>query len=185
MNDRARTQVHVIATTEYPGDYAQNVVATELSSQIENDFSDSANFTAEPIEHRLWCLATDQGFPRNVRGRLHLGRWCFDQDARSPARCRPGSSVHHHWRFVFRVFQTAGGQTADELGYLFGPYDPYDSVHKPGEADSWETGQFDQCFTTLARSSSGMARHDMGSRKRDFISTPLPYGHTFRNASMV
>jgi hypothetical protein len=32
---------------------------------------------------------------------------------------------------------------AKELGYLIGTYDSYDSMHRPGEADSWETAQFD------------------------------------------
>ncbi len=35
---------------------------------------------------------------------------------------------------------------ADELGYLFGPYDCYHSVHKPGSHPdaTWETAQFDR-----------------------------------------
>jgi hypothetical protein len=32
---------------------------------------------------------------------------------------------------------------ADQLGYLYGPYDSYDAVHPPGMKDSWETAQFD------------------------------------------
>jgi len=35
---------------------------------------------------------------------------------------------------------------ADRLGYLYGPYDCYDSVHAPGEKDSWETAQFDRAL---------------------------------------
>ena len=43
-------------------------------------------------------------------------------------------------------FKPQVAKHADELGYLFGPYDSYDSVHKPGDADSWETAQFDQAL---------------------------------------
>lgn len=32
---------------------------------------------------------------------------------------------------------------ARKLGFLIGPYDSYDSIHKPGEPDTWETAQFD------------------------------------------
>ena len=33
---------------------------------------------------------------------------------------------------------------AKEKGFLMGPYDSYDSVHRPGAADTWQTAQFDQ-----------------------------------------
>jgi hypothetical protein len=32
---------------------------------------------------------------------------------------------------------------ARKAGFLLGPYDSYDSIHAPGEADTWETAQFD------------------------------------------
>jgi hypothetical protein len=33
---------------------------------------------------------------------------------------------------------------AARAGYLLGPYDSYDSIHAPGEPDTWETAQFDR-----------------------------------------
>jgi len=33
---------------------------------------------------------------------------------------------------------------ADAMGYVYGPYDTYGSVFKPGETDSWDTAKFDQ-----------------------------------------
>src|SRR6185436_14112131 len=32
---------------------------------------------------------------------------------------------------------------ADKLGYLYGPYDSYDTVHDPQAKETWETAQFD------------------------------------------
>ncbi|MEK7766012.1 MAG: glycoside hydrolase, partial [bacterium] len=34
-------------------------------------------------------------------------------------------------------------RTAADLGYLYGPYDCYDSVHSPHAKNTWETAQFD------------------------------------------
>lgn len=52
---------------------------------------------------------------------------------------------------------------ADRMGYLYGPYDCYDSVHKPGEKDSWETAQFDQALYETG----GVIRKD-GTLKKGF-----------------
>ena len=34
-------------------------------------------------------------------------------------------------------------RAAEELGYLYGPYDSYNSIHMPGEPDPWATAEFD------------------------------------------
>jgi len=52
---------------------------------------------------------------------------------------------------------------ADRLGYLYGPYDCYDSVHAPGAKDSWETAQFDQALYEQG----GIVRAD-GTLKKGF-----------------
>lgn len=55
---------------------------------------------------------------------------------------------------------------ADRLGYLYGPYDCYDSVHAPGQADSWETAQFGKALYETG----GVMRAD-GTLKRGFQGT--------------
>jgi hypothetical protein len=46
------------------------------------------------------------------------------------------------WQGGFRHPQAI--RKAKDLGYLIATYDSYDSIHRPGEPDSWETAQFDQ-----------------------------------------
>ena len=45
------------------------------------------------------------------------------------------------WQGAFRHPQAV--KRAKDLGYLIGTYDSYDSIHRPGETDTWETAQFD------------------------------------------
>jgi hypothetical protein len=44
------------------------------------------------------------------------------------------------WQGGFRHPQAI--EKAEELGYLIGTYDSYDSIHRPDEPDTWETAQF-------------------------------------------
>jgi hypothetical protein len=44
------------------------------------------------------------------------------------------------WQGGFRHPQAV--EKAEELGYLTGTYDSYDSIHRPDEPDTWETAQF-------------------------------------------
>jgi hypothetical protein len=48
-------------------------------------------------------------------------------------------------------------------GYLVGPYDSYHSIHVPGEADTWETAQFDQHLYDTG----GIVKAD-GSKRKGF-----------------
>jgi hypothetical protein len=168
MSEEARTQVHLIATTQWPGDYAENVVAQELSSEIQNDFSESrkSNVTDN-------CLRLVNSFPgmfadvstwgdgvsTKMLDRLHdagLDHLCITTGDLYSARFKP---------------QVA--KRADELGYLFGPYDSYDSVHKPGDPDSWETAQFDQALYD----NGAMIKRDgtprYGFKKKGFHLSPI------------
>ncbi len=54
-------------------------------------------------------------------------------------------------------------RAAEEMGYLYAPYDSYDSVHRPGQVDTSDTAQFDaELFAT-----GGIMRAD-GSLTRGF-----------------
>lgn len=52
---------------------------------------------------------------------------------------------------------------ADQLGFLYSPYDSYHSIHAPGEKDTWATAQFDP----LAMENGPILRSD-GSREPGF-----------------
>ena len=40
---------------------------------------------------------------------------------------------------------------AKKAGFLIGPYDSYNSVHRPNEPDTWETAQFDAALYETGR----------------------------------
>jgi hypothetical protein len=66
------------------------------------------------------------------------------------------------------------------MGYVFGPYDSYHSIHAPGEADTWSTAQFDQMLydTGAIIKKDGTPRH--GFKKKGYLLSPLaaePYVH--------
>jgi hypothetical protein len=52
---------------------------------------------------------------------------------------------------------------AKKAGFLIGPYDSYHSIHRPGEADTWETAQFGQALYE-----SGAIINADGSKRRGF-----------------
>jgi hypothetical protein len=52
---------------------------------------------------------------------------------------------------------------AKEAGFLIGPYDSYNSVHRTNEANTWETSQFDQALYETG----GIVNVD-GSKRRGF-----------------
>lgn len=69
---------------------------------------------------------------------------------------------------------------ANELGFLFGPYDSYHSVHSPDAKpdDTWETAQFDRAAFEQGRVLNADGSGHGGFRKRGFHFSPvaaLPY----------
>jgi hypothetical protein len=52
---------------------------------------------------------------------------------------------------------------AKQAGFLIGPYDSYNGVHRPGEPDTWETSQFD-----AALYETGAIVNADGSKRRGF-----------------
>ena len=168
MSDEGRTQVHLIATTQWPGDYALNVVSQELSSEIQNNFSESGkadiNANCLRLVDALPGMFVDMstwgdGISTKMLDRLHdagLDHLCITTGDLYSAQFKPQVAKH-----------------ADELGYLFGPYDSYDSVHKPGDPDSWETAQFDQALydTGAMIKRDGTPRY--GFKKKGFHVSPI------------
>ncbi|MFB3787845.1 MAG: glycoside hydrolase [bacterium] len=61
------------------------------------------------------------------------------------------------------------------LGYLFGPYDSYHSVHSPGAApdETWETAQFDEAAYEQGRVMNADGSGHAGFLKRGFQFSPV------------
>ena len=162
LSEEARTQVHLIATTQWPGDYAQNTVAIELNALLEKDeFYDPAIFTDVPLNDELHALVGRHDLQASEIARRNglLLSAAFPGVFADYATWGDGVSTKMldqlHDAKLDRLCITTGdlnsaslkpqvAARANELGYLLGPYDSYDSVHRPGASDSWETAQFDQ-----------------------------------------
>jgi hypothetical protein len=81
--------------------------------------------------------------------------------------------MHHDGRPALRAASPDVAKHADELGYAFGPYDSYHSIHKPGAADTWSTAQFDQQLydTGAIIKKDGTPRR--GFQKKGYTLSPL------------
>ncbi len=92
---------------------------------------------------RLNCLLLEGAFPGEF---LSSDRWGDGVSVKMMERLS-GAGLDRlwlgldSWQGGFRHPQAI--RRAKELGYLIGTYDSYDSVHRPGEPDTWETAQFD------------------------------------------
>jgi Glycosyl hydrolases related to GH101 family, GH129 len=140
LDEDARKSAVEITVTQWPYQYIKGVVAAQVSAylqqQIESDTSDDPRATV-------------------------LGAFCdhFDGLVRDYDTWGDGVSTKLLDKFrdagLDRMNLCLGGlsdadlkpqvaQHADELGYLFGPYDSYHSIHRPdAHPDStWETAQF-------------------------------------------
>ncbi len=144
LDDEARKSVKQLAEEKWPGMYPKSVVATQISAFLEK---------------RMKHLA--DGDPRVVV----LGGFCKHYEGLVLPYEKWGDGISIK---MLDVLQDAGldrmvlclgdlstaeskpqvAARADELGYLFGPYDAYHSIHPPvGHPDydadnTWETAQF-------------------------------------------
>jgi len=62
---------------------------------------------------------------------------------------------------------------AKELGYLFGFYDSYHSIHAPGEPDTWETAQFDQALYDTGGIVRADGQRRPGFKKKGYLLSPI------------
>ncbi|MEK7767069.1 MAG: glycoside hydrolase, partial [bacterium] len=132
LPEAGRKAVRNLLRSEWKYDYVKDEVARALSGLLSTRALDSAALAAafpdalEPPE--TWGDGISTAFLREF-SESGVDRACLVTNELSAADTRPE---------VARL--------ADQLGYLFGPYDSYDGVHPPGMKDSWETSQFDQAL---------------------------------------
>ncbi len=146
FGDEAKQAVQDIITEQWPSKYQKSLVASELSNIL------------------VWLINTRSG-PYSLNRKIILGRFCeiYAGVVRPYDEWGDGISIK-----MLDVLQNAGldrmvlclgdlstaeskpqvAARADELGYLFGPYDAYHSIHPPvghpdyNENNTWETAQF-------------------------------------------
>jgi hypothetical protein len=167
MNEDSRKAAEEIVTGEFAADYLTNAVATELSRLLATpQFADREAFAKAMGDVVLPPAKWGDGVSLTMLDQLKeagLDRLCITTGDLLSAQNRPDVAKH-----------------ADELGYVFGPYDSYHSIHAPGAADTWSTAQFDQQLydTGAIIRKDGTPRH--GFQKKGYTLSPLaaePYVH--------
>ena len=64
-------------------------------------------------------------------------------------------------------------EAARKAGYLIGPYDSYNSIHRPGEAGTWETSQFDEDIYESGAIVAATGKKKAGFKQRGHLLSPL------------
>ena len=140
FNDEARKSAAEITTEQWPNKYIKGVVATQVSDylakQIETGTGDDRrdavlgafceHFSGLVGDYNTWGDGISTKMIDTIRG-AGLDRMNLCLAGPSAVDLKPQAAIY-----------------ADEIGYLFGPYDSYHSVHRPDAApdDTWETAQF-------------------------------------------
>jgi hypothetical protein len=167
MSEPARKAADEIIAGEGAADYLKNEVAVEIGRLLATpQFADRAAFAKAFDGNVLPPEQWGDGISLTMLGQLKeagLDRLCITTGDLLSAQHRPDVARH-----------------ADELGYVFGPYDSYHSIHAPGAADTWSTAQFDQALydTGAIIKRDGTPRH--GFKKKGYLLSPLaaePYVH--------
>ena len=152
-----------MTTAGYQSDYAKYLVASELSKLGEADLTKA--FPDAFTDPQTW----GDGVSTKMLDALHaagLEHLCITTGDLSSAADKPQVAAR-----------------ANELGYLFGPYDSYDAVHRPGEVNTWETAQFDQQLYDTGGVVLRDGKRRPASRRRAFCSTRPRPSRTSNGAS--
>jgi len=125
---------------------------------------------------RLNCLILASLFPGDFRD---VRSWGWGSSLKSVEKLRELGFD----RFVLILDSWRGGfwhpeavEKAKELGYLIGPYDSYHSIHSPGEADTWETAQFDGELYEYGAVVNEDGKKSPGFMKKGYHISPLITG---------
>ncbi|UCG16000.1 MAG: hypothetical protein JSV19_11970 [Phycisphaerales bacterium] len=167
MNAESWKQVEKISALEWPDRYVKSEVCTELCRLLERrDFYDAPSWQGVSVPddvRRLLArdrdeLSTEQlcrlngsllraAYPKAV---LPVGDWGNGASVKMLRRLKQAGLERMRlclagWEGVEKHPEVA--RAANEMGYLFGTYDSFHSIHDPklkGTDASWSTAQFDQ-----------------------------------------
>ncbi len=176
FNDDQRTAMRELAAAEYP----MNYLTIQIAAGLERSLADRAVLKlpeatplSEVIAQTRTALAAE-----------------FQQFVHVPAKWGDGASLP-----ILDALHEAGVERAvlllsdlyrqalrpdvaaraNELGFLFGPYDSYHSVHSPDAKpdDTWETAQFDRAAFEHGRVLKADGSGHGGFRKVGFHFSPV------------
>lgn len=167
MNPDCWAKVVEISTMKYPYDYIKTEVTNELSRLLERrDFYDERAWQGIQIPDearrllnkerdslseaelcRMNCLLLQSAYPEYM---LEVDDWGNGVSVKMLKKLQRNGFDRLRlcvdgWRGIEKRPTVA--RVADEMGYLFGTYDSYHSIHNPalrGTDATWDTAQFDQ-----------------------------------------
>jgi hypothetical protein len=159
-------EVVEIADAQWPSQYLKSQVANELSRLLDmKDFYDQASWRGVTLsDEAVKLLENDRNKPSSAelcRMNSLLLYGAFKQFMLGPDQWGDGVSIKMLSRFKENGFdrirlcldgwegverRPSVAEQADRMGYLFGTYDSYHSIHDPstrGTDSTWPTAQFD------------------------------------------
>jgi len=128
MSAGARKQVDELVKAEWEYDYPKQEIARELNRLIGSSLRPSDLVAAFPrrfTDPEGWGDGISVKFLKMLNA-AGIDRACLILNDLNAGDGKPEIA-----------------RAAEELGFLYGPYDSYNSIHMPGEADPWATAQFD------------------------------------------
>ena len=192
MSPELRKDVTALIQDEYPDRYTESLVTEGLSQLlVQTNFYDAAAWkdTSLDAEGSTLLRTNLQTLAAAELCRLncHLLASAFTNFMAPPETWGGGVSpkmVHllkaagfdrlwlgsDGWSGFINRPETVAA--AKEAGYLIGPYDSFNSVHRPDEPDTWETSQFGlELYQTGAVVNADGAKR-RGFKKKGFVLSP-------------
>ena len=188
--------VMTIANAEWPDDYTKGEVASALSGLLERpDFYDKASWEGIALPGDATLLLSRDGSALSAseicRMNSLLLRAASPDAMLEVENCGDGVSMK-----MLKQFEQAGFDRmelcvdgwsgvekrpevvaeADKMGYLFGTYDSYHSIHDPalkGTDATWETAQFDKDLYEKGPIVGRDGRKLAGFKKKGYKLSPI------------
>jgi hypothetical protein len=192
MKPEARDFVAKLIQAEWPDRYMKSQIAADLDRLLRQ-----RDLYAEPAWHGValdpQCAALLKSDPSKLsqtdlcRLNSHLQAAAFPNLLAKPETWGDGTSpkmiqelaaagfdrfllVSDCWDgFLERPATVAAAKKA---GFLIGPYDSYDGVHRPNEPDTWETAQFDTALYETGAIVNADGRKRRGFKQKGFMLSP-------------
>jgi hypothetical protein len=172
----AQDAVHEIAKAQWPDKYNEGLIIDDLNRLLLLPQLSESNPAVE-VSSRICennCRQLAASFPGLMP---QSGTW---GNGVSPKMVKQLSAAGFDrlwlgadgWdAFVNRPATVAA---AEKAGFLIGPYDSFNSIHRPGEADTWETAQFDSeslYENGAIVNADGKKRH--GFKHKGYVLSPI------------
>jgi hypothetical protein len=192
MKPEARKYVEALAQAEWPDRYSERQVTEDLSRILrDRSFYEKASWTGMTLDADTEAVLTrdpatwTQAETCRVNSRLlaaaFSGLFARPEDwgeGICPKMIKELSQAGFDrlwlgsgsWDEFEQRPETV--EAAKKAGYLIGPYDSYNSVHRTNDPDTWETSQFDQHLYDTGGIINADGSMKRGFKKKGFTLSP-------------